>query len=319
MRRIIALAAALLLLCGCQAPPSAEPTPTPVVSPSPTPVKYDGSTGIDWSNYNPSGNGSVTIRGETFQTQGRFVVESSTDLDLDAITASDLGNYFVQEYPVERQEYSLLAGTEHEICVYVINGQEEGPCVYVVSGIHGDERAGWYAGTLIQQASIAAGTLYVIAPANVTGAHEGSRYVTASQDLNRSFPGNADGTAAERIANAIFQDVSRVQPDLVFDLHEARALIPGSDFLGSTVIYSILDGIDELFFDLMLATDSGELCSEPFGYTGPGPEGSINNTVSYQLGIPVLTVETFRGYEMARRVGDQLSIVQFALESLGML
>ena len=74
-----------------------------------------------------------------------------------------------------------------------------------------------------------------------------------------------------------------------------------------------------LFFDLLWATEDGEICHNAFSYTGPGPGGSINRTVTEELGIPVITVETFRGFDIKRRVYDQLDTVQFVLEYYGMV
>ena len=121
------------------------------------------------------------------------------------------------------------------------------------------------------------------------------------------------------MAYAIFQDIKRVEPDFVLDLHEAIVYTEGRDFLGSTYIFSDLDLMSDLFFDLLWATEEGELCHNPFSYTGPGPMGSLNNTVSFQLKIPVITVETFRGFDIKRRVYDQLDSVQFVLDYYGMV
>ena len=138
------------------------------------------------------------------------------------------------------------------------------------------------------------------------------------QDLNRSFPGSETGNEAERMANAIFRDIERVKPYLVFDLHEAIVYTSGRDFLGSSLIFTELGDAKDMFFDLLFATQDGELCANEYVSYGPGPQGSINNTVSNELGIPAITVETFRGFEIGRRISDQLQIVQYVLRYLDM-
>ena len=60
------------------------------------------------------------------------------------------------------------------------------------------------------------------------------------------------------------------------------------------------------------------ICHNEFGFNGPGPDGSINATVTRSLRIPVITVETFRGFDIGRRVYDQLDTIQFVLDYLGM-
>jgi hypothetical protein len=151
------------------------------------------------------------------------------------------------------------------------------------------------------------GTLYIIAPVNTYGAREHVRFICSENiDLNRSFPGDPNGNTAEKVAAALMADIEEKQPEMVFDLHEARSTGERGDFLGSSLIYTTLDGISDMFMDMLFATQIGDLCSEAFSYNSPGPNGSINSTVANTLGIPVITVETFRGYELSRRMGDHL-------------
>ena len=262
---------------------------------------------------------TVIINGVEYERDGWGVKEPESDVDIETATLSDFGDFFSESYPVEKSSYYLMEGTEYEVEVVEIQSETEGPVVYIVSGIHGDERAGWYTGTLLKEITIKCGTLYVIAPLNTYGAREHVRYCCEEDiDLNRSFPGSADGDTGEQIANAVFTDIESKAPDFVFDLHEARSTGEKSDFLGSCLIYTTLEGIDEMFMDMLFATQIGDLCSEPFSYNSPGPIGSINNTVGNTLHIPVVTVETFRGYEMSRRIADQLAIVHYVLTYYGM-
>ena len=89
--------------------------------------------------------------------------------------------------------------------------------------------------------------------------------------------------------------------------------------LGSSLIYTDLSEMSDMYLEMLMATESGELCSERFNFYGPGPIGSINNTVTTQLGIPTITVETYRGYELERRIGDQLDIVEYVLRYYGLI
>ena len=45
----------------------------------------------------------------------------------------------------------------------------------------------------------------------------------------------------------------------------------------------------------------------------------MNRTITEQLGVPTITVETFRGYEMEQRIGDQLAVVQYVLKDYGLV
>jgi predicted deacylase len=266
------------------------------------------------------GTEKITISGVEVEWNGYTVIEPESNVDISTAKLSDFtAAPFSPQYPVTVDTYLLEEGKLTETTVFHVHSDKPGPSVYIVAGVHGDERAAWYAGILLRTATISSGDLYILAPANANGARRISRYVTGRQDVNRSFPGDKTGNEAEQLAHAIFNDIDRVNPDLVFDLHEALIYAPDSrDFLGSTYIFTILDGIEDLFFDLLFATQDGTVCHNEFGYNGPGPAGSINAEVSNRLGIPAITVETFRGFPMDRRVSDQLDSVRFALEYLGM-
>lgn len=259
----------------------------------------------------------VEINGQKFMTDGYLVQEPDCDIDITQAKFSDFGDYFGEEYPVTTESYKLMEGTDYEMEVVHISSETPGPVVYIVGGVHGDERAGWFTGSLMKKATISSGELYVLAPANAKGARELERYVDG-EDMNRAFPGKEDGTPAEQTAAAIYGDIRDKQPEFLFDLHEAIIYTEGRDFLGSTLIFTDLSKMEDLFFDLLFATQDGTICSQPFNYNGPGPAGSINSVVTTELGIPTVTVETFRGFQIENRVADQLAIVEFVLQYKGM-
>lgn len=249
------------------------------------------------------------------------VIDPAYDFDFSDRTASDFVSMFSVSSEEHTDVYPLLEESEWENHVVHISGEHPGPSLYIVAGVHGDEEAAWQAGKLLQTISIQSGDLYVLAPANRWGAEKEkkSRYIIEEQDLNRSFPGNPNGSASEQIADAIYQDVNRVSPVLVLDLHEARPVRSNYDFLGNSLIFTEMGEQMDLLLDILTETEDGSLCGEPFNLYGPGPEGSINRTISEKLKIPVITVETYRGYEMERRVTDHLSIVWYVLKQLDMI
>ena len=307
--RISLLCAALLLgMCSCAQAPE-----TDFVSAS----GQGGSAGSGSSDATEESGYRDFTRPEIGSP---VVLDPPYDFDPEEMLPRDFGGCFTEEYPVEVSSYKLAEGTDVENEVFVIQGEQEGPSIYVVAGVHGDEMAGWMTGNLLKKATVKAGTLYILSPANPWGAESEprSRYVTGEEDLNRSFPGNADGNMAERAADSIYQDIARVKPVFLFDLHEARYNEESRDFLGSSLIFTSLDNMSQLCMDLLMATESGELCSERFNFFGPGPEGSVNQTVTTGLEIPVITIETYRGYPLERRIGDQLAIVEYVLEYYGL-
>ncbi len=251
-----------------------------------------------------------------------WVIDPPYDFDTDEMVASDFGGHFQTVYEgCTTSSYEIGTGTQWVNEVTVIEGAEEGPVIYVIAGVHGDEQAAWKAGQLLEDITIKAGTLYVLAPANPWGAYAEtpSRYVSEQNDLNRSFPGDPEGTDSQQVAHIIYQDVIAVQPDFVFDLHEARNVSTTSDFLGSCLIFTSLDDMGDLFMEMILESEMGNLFSQPLNYYSPGPEGSVNRTITQELGIPTITTETFRGYEMESRITDQLDVVNYVLDYYGLV
>ncbi len=247
------------------------------------------------------------------------------DADPEQWRLADFERCFETRFNTDKEAYLLLEGTQEENTVQVLRGKEDGPALYIVAGVHGDEVAGWLAGNLLKQATLKAGTLHILSPANTYGAGQNQRTTKSARDLNRNFPGNSDGWDAERIAASIYADIRDKQPELVLDLHEAIAkeddyesLGENYDALGNSLICQSLDGIGELVLDALLFSETGTLCSGPLTLYGSPPAGSLNRTVTEELGIPVITVETLRAEPLAQRVQNQLELVEFVLGYYGM-
>ena len=240
-------------------------------------------------------------------------------------TLKDFDGCFEKSYETETETYLLLEGTNEENTVHVLRGKEEGPVVYIVAGVHGDEQAGWRAGNLLKTATIKAGTVYIVSPANVYGAQQDQRRTKEGWDLNRSFPGDAAGGDGARIARSIFEDMEEKQPALVLDLHEAipkeddyAALGANYDALGNSLICYSLDGIGDLVLDFLMDSEAGKVCSTPFILYNAPPEGSVNHTAFTCLETPAITVETLRSDPLATRVHNQLEVVEYALTYYGL-
>lgn len=231
--------------------------------------------------------------------------------ELESLTPADFG-CMEEEYPTRHSTYTLLPGDELENTVHVLTGQEEGPLIYVVGGTHGDELAGWYAGTLLQGAAIKAGTVCLAAPLNRYGAEHDQRRTKDGWDLNRHFPGDAQGNDAQRIAEALYQDIEEKQPVLVLDLHEARLHTDGRDNLGNSIICQDIQPIADLVLALLEDSASGALdLSHSLDLYGSPPQGSLNAEVTQGLGIPVITVETLRAEALNVRVRNQLCLAEY--------
>ncbi len=107
----------------------------------------------------------------------------------------------------------------------------KGPVVIVTANIHGDECTG--VGAVLRllpilEATLQRGTVHLYPTLNPEGFERRSRKVPEDdQDLNRLFPGEADGSPSERLAHAVWTDLCARAPDLVIDLHtDAPAALP---------------------------------------------------------------------------------------------
>ena len=212
----------------------------------------------------------------------------------------------------------ISAGTEWENAVTVRRGASNGAVIFVIGGIHGDETAGWKAANLLKEVCPRAGTVFVLSPANTYGAAHDQRTTKSMRDLNRDFPGDPEGWDAERIAASIYAEIERCGPDLVLDLHETKgpqADAPERDDLRNTIIVNDVGPIADLVWALTVEDAAGE----PLDLLGSPPAGSVNRTVSEQLGIPVITLETWRGEELSARVARQLAFAEAVLRFYGMI
>jgi predicted deacylase len=105
-----------------------------------------------------------------------------------------------------------------------IESVNPGPVVWLTGCIHGDEVTGIVTiqevFKAIRKQPLLNGSLYAFPLMNPIGFETASRNITLSkEDLNRSFPGDKNGSVAERIADKIFSTIKETNPALVLDLH----------------------------------------------------------------------------------------------------
>ncbi len=114
-----------------------------------------------------------------------------------------------------------IAGLSQPTPVLVVNGAKAGPTLCLTAAVHGDELNG---------IEIIRRTMYDLDPeklsgrvvgvpiVNLPGFQQGSRYLPDRRDLNRHFPGRADGSLADRIAYSLFENIIR-HCDMLVDIH----------------------------------------------------------------------------------------------------
>jgi len=131
----------------------------------------------------------------------------------------------------------LVDGNPFSLEVFLINGKKDGPTLVVTGGIHAAEYASIAAALEVGQklnAEELSGRVIIVPVVNQRGFRVRSIYINPMDglNLNRVFPGKADGSASEQIANWMFQNVIK-QADYYIDLHGGdlvEALIPFTIF-----------------------------------------------------------------------------------------
>ena len=118
-------------------------------------------------------------------------------------------------------------GVSTSIPVTIFNGADDGPVLSLIAGIHGAE----YSPILAMQQVVKrldpanmAGAVIVVHNANLP-AFQGRTIYFGPDDLknlNRSFPGDPDGTITERVAHALTEQVIK-QSDFLMDIHSGDA------------------------------------------------------------------------------------------------
>lgn len=110
---------------------------------------------------------------------------------------------------------------EEPVPVLVSHGRQPGPVLCLTAAVHGDELNGI---EIVRRVMTLAkpedlqGTVIGVPVVNVHGFHRRSRYLPDRRDLNRHFPGSAQGSFASRVAYDFFTRViSRC--DILVDVH----------------------------------------------------------------------------------------------------
>jgi len=144
------------------------------------------------------------------------------------------------EFPI--LGHKIASGTAHswmqtiantQIPMTVIHGKYSGPVLTLTAGIHGDEFPAIFALQKLRQAikpDKLYGTLIIVHLANLEGFH-GRRVALSPVDeknLNRVFPGHADGTLTEQIAYFMTHQII-AKTDYLVDIHSGswnQTLLP---------------------------------------------------------------------------------------------
>lgn len=187
--------------------------------------------------------------------------------------------------------------------VDVVGEAGGGPHLTVIAGVHGTEYTSIAAARALLtelRPSELSGTVTVAPIINLPAFWARTPFIVPldGKNLNRSFPGDAGGTATERIAAAVTERLIRGS-DYFIDLHagdlpealEPFALYDASPVVGKPVVGKPVVGkpVEERARDLALAYGLGHVVRQ--SSHGRTVAGSTSATAA-DMGIPAITAES---------------------------
>jgi predicted deacylase len=179
-----------------------------------------------------------------------------------------------------------LAGTG--VPVIDITGAADGPQLTVISGVHGCEYASM-AGVRRWAAALdparLRGRVRVVPVLNITGFRARAPFLVPEdgKNLNRCFPGNPDGTLAERLAHAAFTE-----------------FIQGADGLVDAHCGDMVEALEPFaMYEAGPAEGRAKALAEAYGLgyvmrQEPGPDRAVGGTTSAAaaaIGVAAITAE----------------------------
>ena len=139
------------------------------------------------------------------------------------------------------KDHIHVEGTELHVPHVLLCGEQPGPTVLITAGIHNAEYVGIQAAIELSNeldVSTLRGNVVLVPLVNRSGFENRtmSRVFEDGKNLNRVFPGDREGSEAERLANMLFEVFIR-NADAYIDLHCGdgyETLIPYCYYLGDT-------------------------------------------------------------------------------------
>ena len=219
----------------------------------------------------------------------------------------------------------LPLGVSHlcpTVPVHVFEGAEEGPTVVIQAGIHGDEVAGVHALCELLEEGYRphAGRLLIIPVMNAAAYRARQRTAPGGLDMNRCFPGDAGDPAREKRLARIFMDLMLDEkPAMVATLHESwKRFHPEIDVsFGQTVIYGEKPMPEIVPWVVERMNQSLEHPYEKWAPHYYPVDTASSEVIAAQTGCIGLCIETWMGFEEARRVVMQRQVVESLLQYMG--
>ena len=178
-----------------------------------------------------------------------------------------------------------VPGLDVELPVTLVNGETVGKRVAVTGGIHGAEYPGIEAACRLAKLldpKEVMGSVVVVHVSNPPAFFGRSIYVGPidGKNLNRVFPGNPEGTASERIAHAIFENIIKGS-DFYVDLH-------GGDMIEKLIPFTIFCGEGDPDV-VRVSKEMAKAYGIPYAVASAGAGGTYGTAA--RAGIPAILAE----------------------------
>ena len=187
------------------------------------------------------------------------------------------------------------AGTDAatRVPVTIVHGRERGPILALIAGTHGSEVAPIVALQRVRReldAALLRGTVILVHVANMPSFLGRTIYYSPvdGKNLNRVYPGKADGTVSERIAHAITTEVIE-RADYLVDMHAGD----GNESLRPYTYWSPLGlnrRADSAAREMALAWGNDHIVIDTVRPRNPAASVYTQNTAHIR-GKPALTTE----------------------------
>lgn len=176
--------------------------------------------------------------------------------------------------------------------IRVMRAKRPGPAVVLTGAIHGDEMTGIGIVRELHYGrppQLVAGTLVCVPAVNILGLQNNERYMPDRRDLNRSFPGQPNGSMTGRLAHALFEGVVR-KCDFGIDFHSAA--------IQRTNYPNVRGDLRDPWVRRMARAFGCELIVD-----GKGPDGSLRREAC-NAGVPTIILEAGEVWKIEPRVVD---------------
>jgi len=240
----------------------------------------------------------------------------STPVAFATTVEEEQGQTFIHE-----TDSIVIEGFERYALTYhiFITG-EPGPNIALIGGVHGGERAGSEAAQyIVDNFDFPGGNFLIIPKATPTAPGE---WGPGGHNLNRSFPGNPNGNAAQRIAAVITELLDDFSPCVIVDFHEAYR-----DGFSNKILFwpdhEVTSGKLEAIRFVSDAINQTDLVGRHLGAFGGrdfGParsklvHGTSTREYTLRYNIPVFTTETCMSNRLDIRVDQILFITNTLFE-----